>query len=235
MGGDPLQALSKFLALKGIQIPAVYECGFGHCCCKIVCKLFDHVSHDNPSKVKRSHRGPTPTGKPYGNHVALGTNANPCDSRLDFERDKENTLVSATASLRFLNTTTHLSFLMAVDTVTPELQQLDGSLAFEVGLAAWFQDDAWFAGGEELVLTASLTAYVLCYEPRAERPPSGVQRTPWAVAIEEGPRLAGQTRQAQGRCCSSARAESLRLVNSWRMASRGLIQATRGASRSETT
>lgn len=106
-----------------------------------------------------------------------------------YEWYKENTLVSATASLRFLNTTTDLSFLMAVDTVTSELKQLDGSLAFEVGLAAWFQDDAWFAGGEELVLTASLTAYVLCFEPRAERPPSGVQRTPWAVAIDEQMRL----------------------------------------------
>ncbi len=107
-----------------------------------------------------------------------------------FDWHQANTLVSATASLRFLNTTTDLSFLMAVDTVEPELLQLDGSLAFHVGLGAWFQDDAWFAGGEELVLTASLTAYVLCFEPRAERPPSGAQRTPWAKLVEEGPKLA---------------------------------------------
>ena len=106
-----------------------------------------------------------------------------------FDWYMENTLVSSTASLKFLNTTTDLSFLMAVDTVTPDLQQLDGSLAFELELAAWFQDDAWFAGGEELVLTVSLAAYVLCFEPRAERPPSGAQRTPWALAINEGPRL----------------------------------------------
>lgn len=98
----------------------------------------------------------------------------------------ENTLVSATASLRFINTTTDLSFRMAVDFVSPELQQLDGSLAFHVGLGAWMQDDAWFGGGEELVLTASLTAYVLCFEPRAERPPSGAQRTPWELAVREG-------------------------------------------------
>jgi hypothetical protein len=112
-----------------------------------------------------------------------------------FDWYKENTLVSATASLRFLNTTTDLSFLMAVDTVAPELQQLDGSLAFEVGLAAWFQDDAWFAGGEELVLTASLTAYVLCFEPRSQRPASGLQRTPWASAVREGPGLADMRRK----------------------------------------
>ncbi|HUU34210.1 MAG TPA: hypothetical protein VMW48_09100 [Vicinamibacterales bacterium] len=101
----------------------------------------------------------------------------------------DNTHVSATASLRFLNTTTDLQFLMAVDTVTPELQQLDGTLTFHVGLAAYMQDDAWFGGGDELVLTASLTAYVLCFEPRAERPPSGRQRTPWAQMIAEGPRI----------------------------------------------
>lgn len=102
---------------------------------------------------------------------------------------KENTLVSATASLKFVNTTTDLSFMMAVDYVEPLLQQLDGSLAFDVGLAAWFQDDAWFGGGEEIALTATLTAYVLCYEPRAERPPSGTQRTPWAVTVLEGVKL----------------------------------------------
>ena len=32
-------------------------------------------------------------------------------------------------------------------------------------------------------MTASLTAYVLCFEPRAERPKSGTQRTPWAALI----------------------------------------------------
>jgi hypothetical protein len=39
------------------------------------------------------------------------------------------------------------------------------------------------------VLTASLTAYVLCYEPRAELPPSGTQRTPWTRLVEEGPKF----------------------------------------------
>ncbi len=97
-----------------------------------------------------------------------------------------NTLVSATASLRFLNTTTDLTFLMAVDTVEPEIQQLDGSLAFYCRLAARMEDDAWFRGREELVIQATLAAYVLCYEPRVERPPSGDQRTPWALGVSEG-------------------------------------------------
>ncbi|GJG94055.1 hypothetical protein [Cupriavidus pauculus] len=102
---------------------------------------------------------------------------------------KENTLASATATLRFLNTTTDLSFLMAVDSVTPDLQQLDGRLSFDVDVAAWFENDAWFGGHEDLVLVACLSAYVLCFEPRTERPASGAQRTPWAVAFEQGPKL----------------------------------------------
>ena len=100
-----------------------------------------------------------------------------------FEWYKANTLVSATASLKFISTTTDLSFRMAVDFVEPDLRQHDGTLAFKVGLGAWMQDDAWFGGYEELVMTASLTAYVLCFEPRAERPKSGTQRTPWAALV----------------------------------------------------
>lgn len=102
-----------------------------------------------------------------------------------FEWYKANTLVSATASLKFISTTTDLSFRMAVDFVEPDLRQHDGTLAFKVGLGAWMQDDAWFGGYEELVMTASLTAYVLCFEPRAERPKSGTQRTPWAALLSD--------------------------------------------------
>lgn len=100
-----------------------------------------------------------------------------------FEWYKANTLVSATASLKFISTTTDLSFRMAVDVVEPDLRQHDGTLAFKVGLGAWMQDDAWFGGYEELVMTVSLTAYVLCFEPRAERPKPGTQRTPWAALV----------------------------------------------------
>ncbi|MDX6677722.1 MAG: hypothetical protein QOE31_1774 [Solirubrobacteraceae bacterium] len=102
-----------------------------------------------------------------------------------FDWYRANTLVSASASLRFLNTTTDLTFCMAVDHVTPELQQLDGSLAFICGLMASMEDDALFGGYEELVLTASLTAYVLCFEPRVQMPPSGLQSTPWAQRATE--------------------------------------------------
>lgn len=101
----------------------------------------------------------------------------------------DNTHVSATASLKFLNTTTDMQFVLAVDTVTPELQQLDGTLAFHVALAVGGQDDTWFGGRQDLVLVASVTAYVLCFEPRVELPPSGRRRTPWAHVLDDGPRI----------------------------------------------
>lgn len=127
---------------------------------------------------------------------------------------KHNTLISATASLKALNTTTDLSFMMATEYVEPILQQLDGSLAFDVGLAAWFQDDSWF-DRNELALTATLTAYVLCYEPREERPATGIQRTPWSIAATESIKIsellgkrtkhlkrpAGRTQNAEGCDC----------------------------------
>ena len=119
-----------------------------------------------------------------------------------FEWYKANTLVSAAASLRFLNTTTDVRFIAAVDSVEPELQQLDGSLEFRCGLAGYLQDDTFFSGGNELVLSASLTAYVLCYEPRAERPPSGSQRTPWAKQVEQGPKLSGLSTKSQRRAAA---------------------------------
>lgn len=124
-----------------------------------------------------------------------------------FEWYKANTLVSATASLKALNTTTDLTFLLAVDKVEAELRQLDGGLAFHVTCAAMMQNDALFAGYEEVVLTAALTAYVLCYEPRAERPPTGAQHTPWRRLVEEGPRLSDLLRQTQR---SKLRAETAR-------------------------
>jgi hypothetical protein len=100
---------------------------------------------------------------------------------------RDNTLVSATASLKLINTTTDLSFLFAVDAITPVLSEVDGGLGFDLDLASWFQNDALF-GAAELAMTVAITAYVLCYEPRSERPPSGSQRTNWAGAIRETPR-----------------------------------------------
>jgi hypothetical protein len=101
----------------------------------------------------------------------------------------ENTHVSATASLRYINTTTDMHFCVAVDKVTPELQKTDGRLAFLVDLAAYMQVDSWPSGYNEIAFIASLTAYVLCFEPRVELPPSGSQRSTWAHVIDDEPRI----------------------------------------------
>jgi len=149
-------------------------------------------------------------------------------NRWKFEWRASSPWVGWAGNLRFLNTTTDLSFLMAVDSVTPELQQLDGSLAFEVSLAAWYQNDAFFAGDTELVLTASLTAYVLCFEPRTERPRSGFQRTPWAMAVDDGPRLGDSLgKRAKQRGAVAPSRETNPCDGSARSAgSRGLIEST---------
>lgn len=101
---------------------------------------------------------------------------------------RDNTLVSASCSLKLLNTITDLSFLFAVDRVAPVLSEADGGLGFDVDLASWAEDDALFASGEKMAMTVSLTAYVLCWEPRAERPTSGSQRTLWAERVANVPR-----------------------------------------------
>ena len=101
---------------------------------------------------------------------------------------RDNTLVSASCSLKLLNTVTDLSFLFAVDRVEPVLSEADGGLGFDVDLASWAEDDALFSSGEKLAMTVCLTAYVLCYEPRAERPPSGSQRGTWAARLTDRPR-----------------------------------------------
>jgi hypothetical protein len=91
-----------------------------------------------------------------------------------------NTVVSATAMLRFLNTTTDLIFAFGVDTVEPKLEQ-DGTLAFVLGQANYLDDEAILFGGGEAVFEARVSAYVLCYEPRVEPPPWGSQIGRWAL------------------------------------------------------
>lgn len=92
---------------------------------------------------------------------------------------EENTQVSATAMLRMLNTETDLIFTFAVDALQPFLD-LDGTLGFTINFREYIDDDAWFPeSGLMTQMGVSVSAYVLCYEPRPERPPSGGQRTVW--------------------------------------------------------
>jgi hypothetical protein len=96
---------------------------------------------------------------------------------------KANTLVSATAMLRFLNTTTDLQFGFAIDRVEHFIDP-DGTLGFVCEQACFADDDAWFGGGEEIVFNYALSAWILLYEPRTERPPPGRQR-PSSLYVEK--------------------------------------------------
>jgi hypothetical protein len=89
---------------------------------------------------------------------------------------EQNTLVSATAMLRFLNTTTDLQFGFAVDRVTHFIAP-DGTLGFICEEATFADNDAIFGGGEEIAWTYALSAWVLLFEPRIERPAPGKQTT----------------------------------------------------------
>lgn len=101
----------------------------------------------------------------------------------------DNTLVSATAMLRMLNTETDHIFTFAVDAVAPVLE-LDGTLAFVVSLAQLIDDEAIFPStGVMAQMGVTISAYVLCTEPRAERPPSGRQRGIWATVDRAQPEL----------------------------------------------
>ena len=92
---------------------------------------------------------------------------------------EENTHVSATAMLRMLNTETDLIFAFAVDALEPFLD-LDGTLGFTASFRQFIDDDAWFPdSGLMTQMGVTISAYVLCFEPRPERPPSGRQLAVW--------------------------------------------------------
>ncbi len=89
-----------------------------------------------------------------------------------------STQVSATAMFRKLNTTTDLEIQLSVESVEPFLDT-DGSIGFVVRQSSAVDDEAILFGGGEVVVEATVSAYILCYEPRPELPPSGTQKTKW--------------------------------------------------------
>ena len=99
----------------------------------------------------------------------------------NFEWYVQNTVVSATAMLRFLNTTTDLIFAFGVDAVEPKLEK-DGTLGFVLSQANYIDDEAILFGGGEATFEVRVSAYVLCYEPRVEPPRRGAQIGRWALA-----------------------------------------------------
>ncbi len=81
-----------------------------------------------------------------------------------------NTLISAAAVLRTINTTTDFQFIAAVEWIAAGVREADGRLQFTI------QHANLMSGGginDSIVYHADLTAYVLLYEPRAELPPPG--------------------------------------------------------------
>jgi hypothetical protein len=129
-------------------------------------------------------RGPAPLGTWTRMDVRFRT-----QFRLDgyeqkhHERHQQNTIVSATAMLRLLNTTTDLSFTFAADAIEPFLD-LDGTLGFTIAYAHHVDDEAVFGPSVTSVFSAAVSAYVLCYEPRTDPPPAGWQFGRWAQAVE---------------------------------------------------
>lgn len=115
----------------------------------------------------------------------------------DYDWHLANTLVSATVQLEHVMASTDLTFMLAADYVEPRLMQADGTLGFSVGIAGMSDDDAIFTQGF-VGLSIAVSAWALCYEPRAAAPPpSGGQRTPWAAALPDGVRLGELLRRSR--------------------------------------
>lgn len=103
----------------------------------------------------------------------------------DFEWYASNTLVSATGMLRLFTTTTDLRFAGGFDELTPILEQ-DGTLSFDALISSYADDEAWFpSSGDSMAMSFRISAYVLCYEPRAEPPPGGRQHSVWGRITDE--------------------------------------------------
>jgi hypothetical protein len=89
----------------------------------------------------------------------------------------ENTFISATVFVRqFQLELDDASFIMAVNSVTPWLDDSDGSIGFDCELAS-FVDDT----NTSVVFAFEISAYVLLYEPRVEMPPSGNSSGQWRI------------------------------------------------------
>jgi hypothetical protein len=112
----------------------------------------------------------------------------------DFEWHRDTTVVSSTARVEHLLASTDLTFEIGVEWVAPRLMQADGALGFAVGLVGMSDDDAIFSEGH-VGLSVAVSAWILCYEPRAELPPPGTQRTPWAAPLADGVRLGAMIRR----------------------------------------
>jgi hypothetical protein len=85
---------------------------------------------------------------------------------------EDNTQISAAAFIQILNQTDDNAFIYAVESVDAFID-LDGAIGFELGIAI-FQSGPGLAGSQVLaLLSVTVSAYVLLYEPVALLPPAG--------------------------------------------------------------
>ncbi|HEX2853748.1 MAG TPA: hypothetical protein VHO24_10960 [Opitutaceae bacterium] len=107
-----------------------------------------------------------------------------------------NTFISATGMLRVLSTTTDFEFVIALDSVDPFID-LDGMVGFTCGFGLQLDGLGFFEKSAALDMTCNVCAYILLYEPVAERPPSGKKLSQWLydpVKADEAIRIANSKR-----------------------------------------
>jgi hypothetical protein len=95
-----------------------------------------------------------------------------------------NTVISATGMLRLANTTTDFEFLIALDSVDPFLD-VDGVVGFNCRFALGMDGLGLFVQSAGIDAVWYVCAYILCFEPRPELPPSGGLSRGWRYRPSE--------------------------------------------------
>lgn len=97
----------------------------------------------------------------------------------------DTTEVSVTAMLRHMSATTDFIFTIRIEEIEPFIDYATGVLGFVVTFKNVVDDEAWFPESNNLFITEStVSAWVLLWEPGAERPRAGTRRTQWAKRVD---------------------------------------------------
>ena len=100
----------------------------------------------------------------------------------DLDWHRSITLVSATGMFRWLSASTDIIFTFATDRIEPFIAP-DGHIGFVCEQDMNIDDEAILGGlgpSDEVKMSVSVAAYVLCFEPRSDLPPIGRHRGWWA-------------------------------------------------------
>jgi hypothetical protein len=100
-----------------------------------------------------------------------------------------NTLVSATAMLRWLETSVDMTFGFGIDRVSHFIDD-DGTLGFMFEQSLLGAPDTLFSR-ESIALNYALSAWILLFEPVTQMPPAGLQR-PQSLAMAMAPSLGAE-------------------------------------------